>query len=262
VSSLTTEQGTVHYEAIGQGSPVVFLHGLFSSWDVWQQTMEFLGPRYRTYALDFSVSNSPNGSRLHAIRELVGLVDAFMDRLGLDCAPLVGHCMGGTVSLAMAIVHPVRVAKLGIVCAPVAGSSLTPGARFLGRRLTAAVLRAFPGLLRRGLHRVVPALTQDRQRLDADSRDLSRDWAASLCARIASLANTDLRPHLKEIRVPTLGVYGGQDLIVNPHEWETLATGIPGARVECFDEAGHFPMLDDPARFRQALLPFLAQEMP
>jgi len=85
---------------------------------------------------------------------------------------------------------------------------------------------------------------------------------ASLCARIASLANTDLRPHLKEIRVPTLGVYGGQDLIVDPRESETLAIGIPSARVERLDEAGHFPMLDDPARFRQALLAFLAQETP
>jgi 3-oxoadipate enol-lactonase len=262
VSSLTTEQGTVHYEAIGQGSPVVFLHGLFSSWSVWQPTMEFLGPRYRTYALDFSVSSSANGSRLHAIRELVAMVDGFMDRLGLDRAPLVGHCMGGTVSLAMAIVHPGRVAKLGIVCAPVAGSSLTPSARLLGRRLTAAVLRAFPGLLRLGLRRLVPAPTPNRQRLDTDSRDLSRDQVASLCARIASLANTDLRPHLKEIRVPTLGVYGGQDLIVDPRERETLATGIPSARVECLDQAGHFPMLDDPVQFIQALLPFLAHETP
>ena len=262
MSSLTTEQGTVHYEAIGHGSPVVFLHGLFSSWGVWQQTMESFGKQYRSYALDFSVSSSPNGSRLHAMRELVALVDAFMGRLGLDQAPLVGHCMGGTVSLAMAIVHPARVAKLGIVCAPVAGSSLTPGARLLGRRLTAGVLRAFPGLLRPGLRRVAPTLKQGRGWLYTDSGDLSRDWVTSLCARIASLVNTDLRPHLKEIRAPTLGVYGGRDLIVDPHERETLAIGIPSARVECLDEAGHFPMLDDPARFRQALLAFLAQDTP
>ena len=104
-------------------------------------------------------------------------------------------------------------------------------------------------------HRIASGSTQTAGTSPATGRPLC-------AARIASLANTDLRPHLKEIRVPTLGVYGGQDLIVNPHEWETLATGIPGAHVECFDEAGHFLMLDDPARFRQKLLPFLAQEIP
>ena len=53
VSSITTDQGIVHYEVFGKGRPVILLHGWLGSWGLWQKTMTFLGQYYRTYALDF-----------------------------------------------------------------------------------------------------------------------------------------------------------------------------------------------------------------
>jgi pimeloyl-ACP methyl ester carboxylesterase len=53
VSSITTDQGVVHYEVFGRGRPVILLHGYLGSWGLWQDTMTFLGQYYRTYALDF-----------------------------------------------------------------------------------------------------------------------------------------------------------------------------------------------------------------
>ena len=53
VSSITTDQGIVHYEVYGRGRLVILLHGWLGSWGLWQETIAFLGQGFRTYALDF-----------------------------------------------------------------------------------------------------------------------------------------------------------------------------------------------------------------
>ncbi len=113
MSSITTEQGIVHYEVYGRGRPVILLHGWLGSWGVWQETMGYLGKYYRTYALDFwGFGESGKKRDSYAVTDFVALVDQFMDRLGIAQAPLVGHSMGGTVSLSVAIKYPERVSQV------------------------------------------------------------------------------------------------------------------------------------------------------
>jgi pimeloyl-ACP methyl ester carboxylesterase len=86
---------------------------------------------------------------------------------------------------------------------------------------------------------------------------LSRTTLASFYYSIASLRKTDLRPRLKEIKVPVMGIYGRADRIVDPKQGKVLAQGVPMADVRNFERSGHFPMLDEPERFYQALREFL-----
>ena len=62
----------------------------------------------------------------YAVSDFVSLVNQFMEQLGIVHAPLVGHSMGGTVSLSVAINYPDRVSKVVVVGSPMVGSSLTP----------------------------------------------------------------------------------------------------------------------------------------
>ena len=89
------------------------------------------------------------------------------------------------------------------------------------------------------------------------ARDLSRTTLESFHYSIASLRKTDLRPRLKDIRVPALGVYGRGDRIVDPGQGEVLAQCTPLAEIRYFEHSGHFPMLDEPERFHQTLDEFL-----
>jgi len=74
--------------------------------------MGFLGRSYRTYALDFwGFGESGKKRETYAVQDFVGLVNQFMEQLGISQAPLVGHSMGGTVSLAMAVQYPQRCAQ-------------------------------------------------------------------------------------------------------------------------------------------------------
>src|SRR3970040_1506707 len=113
MSSITTDQGSVHYEVFGRGHPVILLHGWLGSWGLWQETMEHLGRHFRTYALDFwGFGESGQQRQTFTVQDFVAMVDQFMEQLGIACAPLVGHSMGGTVSLMVAIQHPQRAQKV------------------------------------------------------------------------------------------------------------------------------------------------------
>jgi pimeloyl-ACP methyl ester carboxylesterase len=88
-------------------------------------------------------------------------------------------------------------------------------------------------------------------------RDLSRTSLRSFFQSIRSLHHTDLRPRLRELRVPVLGIYGARDNIVDPDQAFVLVRETPRAVIFWMPEAGHFPMLDEPQRFQQALADFL-----
>ena len=76
MSSLITEQGSVHYEVFGRGRPVILLHGWLESWGLWQETMDFLSRSYRTYAIDFwGFGESDKRRESYSIQDFVELVN-------------------------------------------------------------------------------------------------------------------------------------------------------------------------------------------
>jgi pimeloyl-ACP methyl ester carboxylesterase len=125
VPTLVTEQGIVHYETYGRGRPVILLHGWLGSWALWRDTIEILGKEFRTYALDFfGFGDSLDHSANFSVTNYVELVNQFMDRLGIVKAPLIGHSMGGSVSLGVAARYPEKVVKVAVIGSPIQGNSL------------------------------------------------------------------------------------------------------------------------------------------
>ena len=242
----------------GRGRPVILLHGWLGSWGLWQETMAYLGQYYRTYALDFwGFGESGKKRDTYAIHDFVSLVDQFMERLGIIRAPLVGHSMGGTVSLSVAIQYPQRVSKVVIIGSPIVGSSLAWTLKLAGHRLIAFALFNMMWAFRLGVRIASPFICRDPRFPEMMDRDLSRTTLESFLLSIASLRRTDLRPMLPQIQAPVMGMFGDLDNIVNPNQWKPMVEGIPKARVEKFSNAGHFIMLDEPDLFIQKLKDFL-----
>jgi pimeloyl-ACP methyl ester carboxylesterase len=263
VSSITTDQGIVHYEVYGRGRPVILLHGWLGSWGLWQETMTYLGRYYRTYALDFwGFGESGTKRNTYAVQDFINLVDQFMEQLGIISAPLVGHSMGGTVSLSVAIQYPQRVRKVVVIGSPIVGSSLSLLLKLFGRRPVAWVVHNNLWALRLGFRILAPFYSSDPRWADMMNRDLSRTSLESFLLSIASLRQTDLRSGLPQIKIPAMGMYGKRDIVVNPKQWQPMLAGIPHARIERFDTAGHFIMLDEPALFMECLRSFLDDKTP
>jgi len=262
MSSIVTDRGLVHYETHGHGRPVVLLHGWLESWDHWLGTMESLGRNHKAYALDFwgfGESGKQEGS--FSVQDYVEMVAQFMERLGIARAPIVGHSMGGTVSLGVALEYPERVQKVAVVGSPIEGGGLALFLRLAARRFLASLAYKVPGVLPLGVRLFSPFLARDwKTWYRMFERDLSRTTLESFHYSIASLRRTDLRPRLNEIRVPALGVYGRMDRIVSPGQGEVLARGTSLAEICYFERSGHFPMLDEPERFYQTLCEFLGNQ--
>ncbi len=262
MSSITTDQGIVHYEVYGRGRPVILMHGWLGSWGLWQETMTYLGRFYRTYALDFwGFGESGTKRSTYQVQDFVGMVDQFMEQLGISQAPLVGHSMGGTVSLSVAIHYPQRVRKVVVIGSPIVGSSLSILLKLFGRRWIAALVHHNLWALKLSYHVLAPFYSRDPRWADMMDRDVSRTTLESFLISIASLRKTDLRPSLNQIKMPAMGMFGNRDIVVNPNQWKPMLAGIPHARIERFPSAGHFIMLDEPQTFQETLRSFLEQEV-
>lgn len=258
MSSITTDQGIVHYEVFGKGRPVILLHGWLGSWGLWQDTMEYLGRYYRTYALDFwGFGESGKKRDTYAVQDFVSLVNQFMDQMGISEAPLVGHSMGGTVSLSVALQFPEKVSKVVVVGSPVVGSSLSILLKLFGRRPIAFVVYHNLWSFKLSYRLLAPFYSSDPNWVHMMDRDLSRTTLESFLLSIASLRKTDLRPFLNQIKIPVMGMYGNKDIVVHPKQWQPLQAGIDHARIERFPRSGHFIMLDEPSKFTDVLRDFL-----
>ncbi|MFN2185735.1 MAG: alpha/beta fold hydrolase, partial [Anaerolineae bacterium] len=235
------------------------LHGWLGSWGCWLGTMEALASHHRTYALDFwGFGESDKRRESYNISDFVALVDQFMERLGIQSAPVIGHSMGGTVALSLALARPRRVKKVAIVGSPIDGRSLNVFLKLAGYPWIAFLVWNSPSLLRLGIRLFAPWIAASwSEWYEMLMRDLSKMTLESFLWSINSLHHTDLRPALRTLRMPILGVYGRGDKIVDPRQAE-LIDRLMGARVEMVQGARHFPMLDAPDEFYATALSFLA----
>lgn len=262
MSSLTTDQGIVHYEVYGRGRPVILLHGWLGSWGLWQETMEYLGRYYRTYALDFwGFGESDKDIGTFEVTNFVAQVGQFMDHLGIVRAPLVGHSMGGTTSLSVALEYPERVSKVCVIGSPVNGNSLAFLLKLSGLRPIAILVHNMMWALKLGIKVAAPIITKDPRWPEMIGQDLSQTSVDSFLMSIASLRKTDLTDQVSQLKMPVMGMYGDKDVIVSPKQWQPLQGGVPQAQIIRYPDAGHFIMLDRPALFRENLKGFLDQEV-
>lgn len=262
MSSIVTTEGIVHYEMDGRGQPVVLLHGWINSWAVWRETMIYLAEqrRFKVYALDFwgfGESAKETGAPFR-VGAYVSMVEQFMEEMGIQQAPVIGHSMGGTVSLSLTLKNPELVRKVAVVGSPVVGSSLHLLLKMGSISWIANTLFRIPAMLRLVVWFVLAGDSQEVQHMIF--RDVSRASAESFFRSIGDLWRTDLRSQVGQIDAPTLGIYGIHDNIVNPNQGRALLTGVPHAQIAMLSKSRHFPMLDEPDLFRQTLLDFLSDD--
>ncbi len=257
--TLVTEQGIVHYEYHGRGRPVLLLHGWLGSWRLWRNTLDVLGTEFKTYAIDFfGFGESLDRGQDFSVNNFVESVNQFMDRLGIVKAPLIGHSMGGTVSLAASLRYPEKVVKTCVIGSPIKGNSLNLLLKFSGYKGFANIVWTTPALLRLFIGGYAYWISSQGATLSKMMvEDLSKVTADSYFQSIGTLRDTDLSDQIGTLKMPVMGIYGKRDRIVNPNQHTILKEILPSARVEFLPGSGHFPMLDQPDVFHPLIQDFL-----
>lgn len=265
---LTTDppyRGIIHYERYGNGRPVLFLHGWLGSWQLWRNTIEKVGERYKTYSLDFFGFGESRGAGTkdqalqdYTVDNFVEMVGQFMDKLGIPKAALVGHSMGGTVAMSAALKYPDKVVKACAVGSPIDGESLYLLLKLGGIPQIAQLGFLVPPGLRLVIGTYLLFCANDGRAVrDMVLKDLDNTNTKSFFQSIGTLRRTNLTSVLPSIQQPLLGIYGRKDIIVSPKQHDLMQRLVPHAGLHYYRGSGHFPMLDEPDRFVADILEFL-----
>jgi len=262
VPSIFTDQGDVHYEVIGSGPPVILIHGWTQAWNTWRSTLETFQGQYRMYAPDlWGFGESEKRRESFEVSDFVELIPQFMDGLGILKVPIMGHSMGGTTALGIALKYPERVKKVGVVGSPIHGNSLSVFLKLAGTPLIARmmlmgedapILRTFIRLWSPFVSRPKPDLFY--QMTIANSAGFTVD---SFFSSIDSLHHTDLTDQLYALKMPAMGIFGARDVIVNPNQIKLFEKYIPHGKTLLVKKAGHFVMWDTPGQFNTAFQQFM-----
>jgi pimeloyl-ACP methyl ester carboxylesterase len=241
LSALIVEDEVVHYEVLGRGRPLIFVHGWLGSWRYWIPTMQALSSEYRTYALDlWGFGDSAKVSGRYALDAQADLLARFMDQLGILKAAFVGHGLGGAVLLRFARQHPELADRAMGVCVPLRGSAVN------NRLLNTPAASLLEWLLGKG-----PAA-------EPIVREAAKGDPAAVEATVKAVMEIELSTELAALVPPYLLVYGEKDpMIAAPGEdWRAGLNG--NVHSIGLEESRHFPMLDEAAKFNRLLDDFLA----
>ncbi len=219
------------YTERGEGYPLLLLHGNGESSAYFQGQMEPFAAVRRVIAVDTrGHGRSPRGDMPFTLSQFADDLCAFMDRLHIPKADILGFSDGGNIALLFALRYPTRVRRLIVNGANLFPSGMTPLSLFviwLVYGLTACTARLF----RRGVH------THALYRLMA--------WEPHIRAET-----------LARLTIPVLVVVGTHDMIRMKHT-RLIVSSLPHGRLAVL-AGGHTVALDRPEAFNETVLAFLA----
>ncbi len=105
----------LHYQSLGQGQPLILLHGLFGSSDNWGTVAKHFSQHYQVISVDLRNHGRSPHSASQSYTDMSNDLLALCEALSLDRIHLLGHSVGGKVAMQFATHHPDRVEKLIVV---------------------------------------------------------------------------------------------------------------------------------------------------
>lgn len=100
MSAVILDDRIVHYEVLGRGRPVIFLHGWVGSWRYWIPAMQTAAMSFRAYALDlWGFGDTAHEPTRYTLDQQSDLLEHFMQEMGIAKVALIGHGLGGLISL-------------------------------------------------------------------------------------------------------------------------------------------------------------------
>jgi pimeloyl-ACP methyl ester carboxylesterase len=264
------EQGPSH------GQVVLMVHGWSSSWYALSPLLPTLSERYRCLAVDlpgYGESQQVRGRATIAgyADVLAGLIRQLSDRPAL----LIGHSMGGMISLTLTLNHPDLVERMVLLCPTISGrlslfiqmfiSPVTMLERFkLADWLVSAFEPQFLGitdrLMRPASFAERTGITEhDYHHLRQDARRPGQGLVRAEC--YWAMQKGDLRGKLSQIKAPSLVLWGMEDNTAPLRDASAVADEWPEAELRVIPKAGHWPQFETPDLTQRYIRGFLSKPL-
>jgi pimeloyl-ACP methyl ester carboxylesterase len=268
----------IAYRSAGSGPAIVLVHGITSTSATWERVMPYLATRFTVIAPDLlghGQSAKPRGD--YSLGAYASGVRDLMVSLGHERATFVGHSLGGGVVMQLAYQFPERCERLVLVDSGGLGREVN----FLLRAATLPLSEVVLPLLastrllgagrgvgrlfgRLGLHAGtdMAELAKGHASLsDAESRAAFVHTLRTIVDPGGQRVNASDRLYLAQ-NVPFMLIWGERDPIIPVRHGRAAHELVPTSRLEVFEDAGHFPHVDDPQRFLDVLLDFIDSTEP
>jgi 3-oxoadipate enol-lactonase len=250
--------GTVNAGQSGQGPALFLFHSLLSDRASFDAITPTLSQSFRVIVPElpgFGGSKAVQGG-LAAVADR--MAQAVTDGAGGGEAIVLGNGYGGFVALQMAIRHPGIAAKL--ILADCGAAFSEPGREAFRNMAAASKAKGLQAITDVAMRRLfAPEFQQQHPDLMRDRREAflktDPDVFQAACGALAEL---DLRPELKQVRVPVLVLVGEHDEATPPPMSYELAAGLPDARLLIIPGCAHVPQLQSPELFLAAIGDFVA----
>lgn len=249
MSITTVGPHLIHYEVLGRGQPVIFIHGWLGSWRYWWPSMQAMSAQHRSFAFDlWGFGDSTKSPEMYSMAAYVEMVDQFIERLGVaGPVVLVGHALGAAVALRYARLNPDSVEKVATVALPLQRSAVH------GRLAQWDPDSVIDKVLGK---------SNSFSEVNAELRKTDRVAMNELAKEIISSAEFDVGEDLKACERPVLLVFGANDSVVQPPLALLSQLQRMNSSRHCviLDDCSHFPMLQEKAKFNRLLLDFIHME--
>mgnify|MGYP000277145891 CR=1 FL=1 len=231
----------VHYEVLGRGRPIIFLHGWIGSWRYWISAMQTASINFRAYAIDlWGFGDTPHNPQKYDLDQQAELIKQFMEQMGIMKVALVGHGLGALVAMTFALNASEQVDRILACNCPLDVNSLH------SRLRTAS------------LDELLDWLTARTPESDSALADAAKADPQAISTSISNLEGKDLYNTFRRLRIPCLFVNGQNDpaiLLPSPEQLASMPLTMHQISLEA---CGHFPMIEDSAKFNRLLTDFLA----
>jgi len=250
--------------------PLVLLHGIGGSLEMWMANMDFFASNYDVIALDFpGFGYSDKPAVRYSIHFQVLKLKRFLDQLNLDNLYLAGHSMGGAIAIHFAHLFASRVKKLILVCNAGMGKHI----HYLLRLSAMPFSKLFFSLDQAsGISQMLRNCVYDETVITKEFIHLYQDIARSHNAVYSFISQlrsfvtlfgqeksflVSTREKLPQLIMPTLIIWGNNDRILPVSHAHVARDSIQNSACVYFDHCGHIPQLEQQASFHSCVSDFL-----
>ena len=234
---------SMHVEIVGEGKPIVLLHGVGLDHTIWLEMAQLYQDQARFVLVDLrGEGQSETGNANHTLEQMAEDVLGVLNQLELDQVLLGGHSMGGYIALAFAEKQPERLAGLALIASNAGSDSDEKKAQ----RYADA-----EAILKHGSHVLANSMSP-KLSFDPKIQEYTRKLIAATDPQ--GLANTQFaiaqRPErlkvLAALACPVLIAAGKEDQIVPAAAVQAMIQANPKAHSVFIPGAGHMPMMEAP----------------
>lgn len=243
------QDGKFKYVEIGEGEPLMLLHGLFGALSNFSDLVDYFRDRGQKVVVPLLPLFELD--LLHtSVSGLAKYVHRFIEHKGYDNIHLLGNSLGGHVALLHVIKHPERIKSLILTGSSGLfengmGDTYPKRGDYEYIRKKTEVTFYDPAVATKELVDEVYAIVNDRIK------------AIKIIALAKSAIRNNLGDELSQIKQPTLLIWGNNDTITPPFVGREFQRLIPNSELHFIDKCGHAPMMEVPAEFNVILHQFL-----